>query len=596
MFSDKEGNRKIILVENGEVLLDDKQISECFNEYFINITDTLNIVAHDIVIDVNTSEDPVLKAISKYTQHPSILLIREHVASRHAFEFTPVDSLAVLNEINALNTGKKSSGPVPASMLKCASGVCYEEITRHVNKSFELNTFSSNLKKSDVTPAFKADDSTCKKNFRPISVLSTLSKIYERLMYSQMLPFIKPKLSNLLCGFREGYSTQHALLRLVERCKKCLDDKGVIGMVLTDLSKAYDCLPYDLLVAKLHAYGFGLSSLQMIYSYLTSRKQRVKIKSTYSSWLDVKSGVPQGSVLGPLLFNVFINDIFYAIEASEICNFADDNTIYALSHDVESMIAKLEIDLYNILKWFDSNFMLANPTKFQVMFLGLKKNQNLVLEINGEAIAASKEVKLLGVTIDSKLNFKSHVKALCMKTNRKVSAFARVARYLDLQKAKLLYQSFVASTFKYCPLIWLFCGKTANENIDRVHKRALRVLLDDHESTFEVLLAKNNETTIHIQNLHVLMIEIYKTLNCTNPSFVQECFVRKDTKYDLRTKDLLQIPAAKSIMFGIDSITFRGSLLWNSMPDLIKSASSAAIFKRNIKNWSGDKCKCKICR
>ena len=219
-----------------------------------------------------------------------------------------------------------------------------------------------------------------------------------------------------------------------------------------------------------------------------------------------------------MLFNSFINDIFYAVEASEICNFADDNTIYALSHDVESMIANLEIDVYNTLKWFDSNFMVANPTKFQV--IGLKKNQNFVLEINGEAITTSKEVKLLGGTIDSKLNFKSHVKALCVKTNRKVIAFARVARYLDLQKAKLLYQSFVASTFKYCPLIWLFCGKTANENIDRVHKRALRVLLDDHESTFEVLLAKSNETTIHIQNLRVLMIEIYKTLNCNNPSFM----------------------------------------------------------------------------
>ena len=122
------------------------------------------------------------------------------------------------------------------------------------------------------------------------------------------------------------------------------------------------------------------------------------------------------------------------------------------------------------------------------------------------------------------------------------------------------------------------------------------MLLDDHESTFEVLLAKNNEATIHIQNLRVLMIEIYKTLNCTNPSFMQECFIRKETKYDLRTKDLLQIPATKSIMFGIDSIKFRGSLLWNSIPDLIKSASSAAIFKTNIKNWSGDKCNCKICR
>ena len=258
-------------------------------------------------------------------------------------------------------------------MLKCVSGVCYEEITRHINKSFEINTFPSNLKRSDVTPTYRAGDSTCKKNFQPISVLSTLSKIFERLMYSQMLPFIRPKLTNLLCGFREGYSTQHALLRLVETCKTCLDSDGVIRMVLTNLSKAYDCLHYDLLVAKLHAYGFSLSSLRMIYSYLTSRKQRVKINSTYSSWLDVKSGVPQGSVLGPLLFNIFINDIFYAIEASEICNFADDNTIYALSHNVESMIAKLEIDFYNTLKWFDSNSMVANPSKFQVMFLGLKK-------------------------------------------------------------------------------------------------------------------------------------------------------------------------------------------------------------------------------
>ena len=358
-----------------------------------------------------------------------------------------------------------------------------------------------------------------------------------------MLPFIRPKLSHLLCGFREGYSTQHALLILVETCKICLDSDGVIGMVLTDLSKACDCLSYDLLVAKPHAYGFSLSSLNMIYSYLTSRKQRVKIKSTYSIWLDIKSGVPQGSALGPLLFNIFINDISYAIEASEICNFADDNTMYALSHRVEAMIAKLEIDIYNTLKWFDSNSMVASPSKFQVMFLGLKKDQHLALEINGDVITNSIEVKLLGVTLDSQPNYKIHASALCVNANRKVSAFARVTKYIDIQKAKLLYQAFIASTFKYCPLIWMFCGKAATDNIDRVHKWALRILLDDHVSTFEALLAKNGETNIHTQNLRMLRIEVYKTLNNTKPPFMQEYFIRKDVKYDPRTRDLLQIPA-----------------------------------------------------
>ena len=240
--------------------------------------------------------------------------------------------------------------------------------------------------------------------------------------------------------------------------------------------------------------------------------------------------------------------------------------------------------------------MVANPSKFQVMLLGLKKDRHLALEINGDVVTNTREVKLLGATLDSQLNCTSHATALCVKANHKVSAFARVAKYIDIQKAQLLYQSFSASTFKYCPLIWMLCGKAANDNTDRVHKRALRILFDDHESTFEALLAQNGETNIHTQNLCMLMIEIYKTLNNTNPPIMQEYFIRKDVKSDLMTRDRLKIPAPKSITFGIDTIKFRGSLLRNSTPDLLKRVSSAAIFKRSIKNWSGEECHCKICR
>ena len=313
----------------------------------------------------------------KYENHPSIARIEINIRTEEIFEFQPVSSLEVWNEINQLNLSKKTSGDLSTDIVKSISGSYLEYFTYFVNQVFADCTLPDKLKLANVSPIFKLGDSFFKKNFRPISVLSAISKFLERLMSKQVCPFGYRLLSNLLRGFRNGHSTEHALFRLTEMCRKALGDRKAVGMVLMDLSKAYDCLPHDLLIAKLAAYGFGQHSLPLIRSYLSNRKQRVKVGSEFSEWLGIKSGVPQGSVLGPLFFNIFINDLLLSIKEPEVCNFADDTTIYKSRKDIEDVVVNLEEDLSSTLDWFKDNHMAANPGKFQVMFFRAERETNI---------------------------------------------------------------------------------------------------------------------------------------------------------------------------------------------------------------------------
>ena len=205
-------------------------------------------------------------------------------------------------------------------------------------------------------------------------------------------------------------------------------------------------------------------------------------------------------------------------------------------------------------------------------------------------------VKLLGITIDSKLNFKQHVQSICKKTSNKVRAFSRIAPNLDYEKSTILYNSFILTNINYCPLIGMFCVKTSNDDINRLHKHALRVLLNDYESTFEELIRKRGEHTIHTRNLQGLMLEVYKYLTSDNSSFLWDFLKRKPVNYNLRLKDLVQLPETRTLRYGNDSLTFRGSILWNALSDRIKSENSVSQFKNNIKNWTGSNCNCLICK
>ena len=368
-----------------------------------------------------------------------------------------------------------------------------------------------------------------KVNYRPISILPAISKIFERVLFNQLNDFIEPKFSKILCGFRKGHSTQHALLRLLKRWQACLDNNEIVGTVLMDLSKAYDCLNHELLIAKLQAYKIGDPALHLIYNYLKKRKQRVKIGSVFSEWLEILSGVPQGSILGPLLFNIFINDIIKFVEQCDICNFADDNTIDSCGTTADTVLDNLKNDLAILISWFESNYLVANPGKFQMMLLGKNiDNSTISIKCNNVIVKAKHSVVLLGVIFDEKLNLNQQVDKICSTVNRNTTALQRIRKYLNQGKALTLCNSYILCHFKYCPLIWMFSSRASNNAIKRVHKRALRVVHSNFSLSYGTVLNRTNTVQIHTQNLQYLMVEVFKSINGLSPSFVADIFKIKE--------------------------------------------------------------------
>ena len=283
------------------------------------------------------------------------------------------------------------------------------------------------------------------------------------------------------------------------------------------------------------------------------------------------------------------------IEQSEVCNFTDDNTILSCGNSFEDVAPSLEEDISRSMSWFKTNQMVVNASKFQAIFCGLNSNESIILEVGGRSIDVANNVTLLGVKVDSKLKFNQHVSNICQKVNTKISAFSRISNYLDKKQLIILYNSFITSQFNYCSLIWMFCGKVAYEDLNRAHRRALRILHNDYSSSFEELLRKSNECKIHIKNLQKLMLEVYKCVNKENPSFMCNMFLEKSSRYDLRSNNLLMLPQTNTIRYGNDSLTFRGSILWNYLGNEIKSKTSVCSFRKCIKSWSGEECNCKIC-
>ena len=323
-------SNSICLIEEGEIISKDSDVADTLNLFFQNSVASLHISEPgEYISDATNIIDPIDAIIMKFQNHPSILMIKE-IMDQSKFSFNVTTLTEVVKEVNALNINKSNPrNSVSALHLKDNIEICGKVLLEIINKSIISSDFEEAMKLADITPVNKNDDVTDKSNYRPISGLPSCSKLFEKIIQGQITTYIENFLSPFLCGYRKGYNVQHALIALIEKWRISLDKGGYGGAILMDLSKAFDTLNHDLLIAKLSAYGFDKTSLKLIKSYLTNRWQRTKINNSYSSWTEIIHGVPQGSILGPLLFNIYLNGLLFLNLETSLCNYADDNTLYA---------------------------------------------------------------------------------------------------------------------------------------------------------------------------------------------------------------------------------------------------------------------------
>ena len=310
-------------------------------------------------------------------------------------------------------------------------------------------------------------------------------------------------------------------------------------------------------------------------------------------------GVPQGSILGPLLFNIFINDIFYFLKDAHIANYADDNSTYAVDKNILDLLKKLESETSTVLNWFKINEMKSNSDKCHLMVANGKNriySSHSFIYLDNELLESKDSVKLLGVNIDKNLNFHEHVTNLVKKGNQKLHALMRISNFLSEDKLKLIMKTFIESQFNYCPLVWMCHSRILNNKINRLHERALRVVYKNSNMTFQDLLEKDKSFTIHDRNLQKLAVEMYKVINKISPEPMQALFDRLDDSPNLRNNNDFEIPKVRTVNNGIETIRYRGPITWELVPPGIKQSKSLSEFKERIKKWKPEGCTCRLCK
>ena len=502
----------------------------------------------------------------------------------------------LINSIKSLDCTKATGlDGLSPRILKLSAEIASSTLLDIINKSIQNGQFPDILKIAKLLPIHKGGTKDNPSNYRPISILPVISKLIEKHVTKHLFAFMNKYqvLHKSQSGFRKHHSCKTALINLVDKWLKHIDNGEVVGAIFFDLRKAFDVVDHELLLAKLSIYKFSQSSLDWMKSYLTNRKQCITERNFSSHMQTVKSGVPQGSVLGPVLFLLFINDLPLLTQETDVDIYADDTTIHAAHKDRKIVETRLQIGASGFRNWCSLNKMYINMQKTTQMILGTQRNLNrsehVEVYLDQELVQLVKKQNLLGVIIDDTLSWDDQVEMVCLNITRRITLLKLLSKYVDKTSMNQYYNSYILPIIDYVCMIWGRCSSASTLRLVKLQKRAARIILNaDFMTPSRLMVSELKWLTFPKRVDYHTCTMVYKALNNLAPNYICERFIMTSDIHsrNLRSVDnkMLHIPSFKTSCYG-NSFTISAAKLWNKIPYAIRISPSLTIFKSAVKSF-----------